>query len=306
MADGAQPKNERIRIRGSDTNLGPEVPRRFLAVLSHGEPAPITSGSGRLEIANAIVSRDNPLTARVMVNRIWLHHFGRGLVDTPNDFGHMGERPSHPELLDHLARRFIDGGFSVKAMHRELMLSATYALAVADDARARDVDPDNRLLWRANRRRLDVEALRDSMLAVAGTLDRTTGGPTLPPGRPHRRRTIYGEVDRRQLDPVLALFDFPNPWVSSPRRIETVTPLQGLWFLNSEEVSSHAAALAARVGAEAADDGARVARLYRLLYGRTPTDEEAALGLAFLDAQARDLAAYAQVLLTSNEFIYTP
>ena len=166
-----------------------------------------------------------------MVNRVWLHHFGRGIVGTPSNFGRMGERPSHPELLDYLTARFIENGWSLKKLHREIMLSATYGLGSENIAENIEADPDNRWLWRHSRKRLDIESLRDSMLYVSGELDPKPGGP--PDALEdlcNTRRTVYGYVSRRRLDTTLGLFDFPNPNVTSPRRIPTNTPLQGLFF----------------------------------------------------------------------------
>ena len=212
VADVDEPANEYVRIRGNENNLGAEVPRRFLSVLSEGEPRAFTRGSGRLELAEAIADPANPLTARVMVNRIWLHHFGQGLVRTPSNFGQMGDRPSHPGLLDYLARQFIQNQWSIKAMHREMMLSATYALSAGFSATNYEVDPGNRLLWRYNSRRLDVESLRDSLLYVAGKLDLEPGGtPSRLEEKENVRRTVYGFVSRRRLDILLTLFDFPQP-----------------------------------------------------------------------------------------------
>ena len=202
IRDVAQPANLRVHIRGSAENLGEEAPRRFLAILCQGEPQAFRQGSGRLELAEAIASRSNPLTARVMVNRIWLHHFGQGLVRTASNFGQAGDRPSHPELLDYLAARFMED-WSVKAVHREIMLSRVYQLSAAANPRNSAVDPDNRLLWRADRRRLDAEALRDSLLFVAGSLDLTVGGPAARLNDDHRRRTVYGYVSRKKLDGML-------------------------------------------------------------------------------------------------------
>ncbi|MCI0621009.1 MAG: PSD1 and planctomycete cytochrome C domain-containing protein [Acidobacteria bacterium] len=309
ISDVDQPKNERVRIRGSDDNLGAEVPRRFLTMLSKEAPQPFTLGSGRLELANAVASSDNPLTARVMVNRVWMHHFGKGIVGTPNNFGQMGERPTHPELLDYLATRFMENKWSIKAMHREIMLSATYALSATNVPPNQEVDPENRLLWRANRRRLDVEVLRDSMLHVAGNLDLTAGGPALAFDKlENTRRTVYSEVSRKSLDLTLGLFDFPNPIATSPRRIETSTPLQGLFFLNSDLVMRQAEALVKRVEKEAvtAGEDAKVQRAYQLLFGRSATDTEVHLARDFIQAQGGGWTNYAQVLLSSNEFQYVP
>src|SRR5262249_52082978 len=161
-------------------------------------------------LAQAIASKDNPLTARVMVNRIWQHHFGRGLVSTPSNFGALGERPTHPELLDYLAARFIASGWSIKTLHREILLSAAYQASSHADARNQELDPANQYLWRMNRRRLEVEAWRDAMLAVSDSLDETVGGPSNELALPeNHRRTLYAVVSRHDLDWLLRLFDFP-------------------------------------------------------------------------------------------------
>src|SRR5581483_9541729 len=172
----ASPADMKVYIRGNPAQQGEPAPRRFLRILA-GENAPrFRKGSGRLELAEAVASPDNPLTARVIVNRIWQHHFGRGIVGTPSNFGKLGERPTHPELLDHLATRFIASGWSIKALHREILLSATYRMSCDHDEHNAAVDPGNRLLWRMNRQRLDVEAWRDALLAATGELDERLGG----------------------------------------------------------------------------------------------------------------------------------
>ena len=305
IADVAKPENEHVHIRGSEDNLGDEVPRRFLSVLSDGEPEPFSHGSGRLDLARAIASPENPLTARVMVNRIWAGHFGLGLVGTPSNFGMMGERPSHPELLDYLAARFVELRWSMKALHREIVLTEAYQRSAAGLAANNETDPDNELLWRGPRRRLDVEELRDATLAVAGVLEFGGGGPPveLAEGENYKR-TVYGYVSRRRLDNVLALFDFPNPNSHAERRIPTNTPLQGLYFLNSGFLMRQADALAARVASEAARPEDQVARAYRLLFGRAPTEDERAANLEFLASTKEGWPQLAQVLLSSNEFLY--
>lgn len=294
-------KNERVHIRGSADNLGDEVPRHFMTVLSKGEPKPFTNGSGRMELAEAIASRENPLTARVIANRIWQHHFGQGLVRTPSNFGQLGDRPSHPELLDYLASRLIQNNWSIKAMHRELMLSNTYAMSseFREDGAAKD--PENRLLWRFSRRRLDVEALRDALLAVAGNLDFTQGGLAKKLTDDNKRRTVYGYVSRRRLDGTLALFDFPNPNSTSEQRLDTNVPLQRLFFLNSTFLLQQAKVLADRVQ-PLPNDMARIERCYSLLFGRPATAEERKIGLNFLDSGT--WPQYTQALLSSNEFSF--
>ncbi len=281
LKDEPSPKNIKLNIRGNAHALGQEVPRGFPAILgkTDGDPLPFTKGSGRLELADAIVK--HPLTARVMVNRIWQHHFGRGIVDTPSNFGVMGERPSHPELLDYLAARFIENGWSIKAMHREIMLSAAYQLAYQRSDANAAVDPDNRLVWRANFRRLEVEALRDSLLFATGTLDERLGGPPQELARPaNKKRTIYGRASRSPYS-LLTLFDYPDPNITSEQREVTNVPLQGLFFMNSDLIQRQAAALLARLGAEQ-DSAARIQRAYRILFQREPTQQEVQRGLEFL------------------------
>jgi cytochrome c553 len=306
LIEGAKQGNMKVHIRGNPANLGEEAPRRFLAILSAGEPTPFAKGSGRLELAKAIADKDNPLTARVMVNRIWMHHFGVGLVGTPSNFGTLGERPTHPALLDYLAARFVADGWSIKKLHRTIMLSAVYQASSRYDERNAAVDPDNRLLWRMNRRRLEVEPWRDAMLAVSGNLDRSIGGPSKDlSAADNTRRTLYGAVSRHNLDPLLRLFDFPDPNLTSDRRPVTSVPLQQLFVLNSPFMARQAKALAARVTATASDDESRIAQAFLLLYGRPPSDREVRLGKAFLSSGGADAwEKYAQVLLAANEFVF--
>jgi hypothetical protein len=300
-----------VQVRGNPANAGAVVPRRFLAVLSSGEPKPFRQGSGRLELARAIVTEGAPLAARVIVNRVWKHHFGAGLVDTPSDFGAQGARPSHPALLDDLTARFIASGWSLKWLHREIMLSAAYQQASGHEERKRAIDPDNRWLWRMNRRRLEIEAWRDAMLAVSGTLTLERGGPSLDLGDArNRRRTVYGTVKRRELNDMLRLYDFPDPTTHSPGRLPTTTPLQQLFVLNSPFVQQQSAALARRLRAEAPGSTEdRVRRAYLLLYGRAATEGQMRLAVEFLQTDKSAEAAalwqqYAQVLLGSNEFLF--
>jgi len=305
IQDADKPKNERVRISGSAENLGDEVPRRFLSILSDGEPPAFDKGSGRLELAEAIANPANPLTARVIMNRVWLHHFGAGIVRTPSDFGRMGDRPSHPELLDYLAARLIENRWSLKAMHREIMLSAAYALSSEQVEKNFSVDPENRLLWRANLRRLDGEALRDSLLAVSGELDPAVGGPPLRLNDvKNARRTVYGFVSRWKLDSTLSLFDFPNPNTTAEKRLATITPPQQLYFLNGDFVWDRARALAGRVAGEGPDDDAKVRAAYRRIFARDPLPAELKLGLKFVQAGTDLWTQYARALLNSNEFLF--
>jgi mono/diheme cytochrome c family protein len=317
LTEGSSIANMKVHLRGNPTTLGDEAPRRFLAVLARSDARAFTQGSGRLELARDVASPDNPLTARVMVNRIWEHHFGRGIVATPSNFGKMGERPSHPELLDHLARRFIALGWSMKALHREIMLSSTYQLSAQIDPRNHEIDPDNRLLWRANRRRLEVEAWRDAMLAVTGSLDRTLGGRSIPLDSPtNTRRTVYSSISRHDLDGLLRLFDFPDPNLTCDRRVVTTVPLQQLFVLNSEFMARQARALSSRLTRDATEpDASRVGRAFLLLYGRPATEREVQVATEFLAGHDEPSGQpvrnrltrweqFAQVLLAANEFLY--
>jgi len=298
LKDEPNIKNIKLNIRGNAHALGEEVPRGFPAVLgkTDGDPLEFTKGSGRLELADEIVK--HPLAARVMVNRIWRHHFGRGIVDTPSNFGMMGERPSHPELLDYLATRLIESGWSMKAMHREIMLTAAYQLEYQPSAANAAVDPENRLVWRANFRRLEVEALRDSMLFVTGILDERLGGPPQELQRAdNKKRTIYGRAARTPYS-LLTLFDYPDPNITSEQREVTNVPLQNLFFMNSDLVQRQADALLAKLGPEGsteADSAARIRGAYRILYQREPTQREVERGLHFLTkAKALSEAAGAE------------
>jgi hypothetical protein len=301
-----------VQVRGNPTSLGSVVPRRFLAVVSSGTPKPFTRGSGRRELAAALVSDGAPLLARVIVNRVWKHHFGSALVDTLSDFGSQGSRPTHPELLDDLAARFVRNGWSLKWLHREIVLSATYRQASAPGSPGA-ADPDNRLLWRMNRRRLEIEAWRDSMLAVAGTLKQDLGGPPLDLSQAgNQRRTLYGTLKRRELNDLLRLHDVPDATTHSPGRIPTITPLQQLFTLNGPILQQQASALVSRLEREApGGDEPKVQRAYRLLFGRPATEAQVKRALAFLTEGATDQAErasrwqqYAQVLLGSNELLF--
>jgi hypothetical protein len=278
-------------------------------VLTGGEPSPFTEGSGRRELADALAESGNPLTARVMVNRLWQMVFGAPLVTTPGNFGHMGERPSHPELLDDLAVRLIEGGWRMKPMIREMVLSATYRQVSVAAGAAGKTDPENRYLSRMNRTRMPVEMWRDAVLFVSGDLVRE-GGRSLELDDPgNLRRTVYGRVSRLKLNDFLMLFDYPDANVHSSKRSTTVTPTQKLYVMNSPFMVSRARALAARLSAEAGEDGrARVARAYALLYGREPTGVESDLGLAFVSGAGPEgfdrWDQYAQALLAANEMMY--
>lgn len=278
-----KPRDLPIFIRGNVTTPGEIEPRRFLEVLANGEPQPFQQGSGRLELANAIASPDNPLTARVFVNRMWLVYFGEGLVDSPSNFGVSGSMPSHPELLDDLAHRFMEQGWSIKKMHREILLSATYRQSsqAVDPNKRSQVDPENRLLSHFNRKRLDAEAYHDALLIAGGNLDREMGGPSGSIDDSNfNRRAIYAKISRQSPSPYLQVYDFPDPTIHSERRVETTTALQQLFVMNSPFARQQAMRLADR-----ATDSNRVERIrevHRLLFGREPTREEIQLGEAYL------------------------
>jgi hypothetical protein len=291
IEDAPVMRTAHVFIRGDPSSLGAEVPRRFLTVLDGSHPKPFSEGSGRLELARKIASPDNPLTARVMVNRIWQHHFGAGLVRTPSDFGTRGDPPTHPELLDFLARRFVADGWSIKKLHRLLMLSATYQQSSADNPSFRNVDPENRLLWRMNRQRLDFESFRDTVLFVSGQLDLAAGGPPVPLfAQPSmRRRTVYGLIDRAQLPVALRAFDFANPEQHTPQRFLTTVPQQALFVMNDPFMAEQARNLVARqeVASEKSPPR-RIEILYRLVFGRAATRSELSLALRFIEEHGKD------------------
>ena len=300
IADKKSLSEQKIWLRGDRNNPGGPAPPHFVSILSAGEPKKFANGSGRADLAEAITDPANPLTARVIVNRIWQHHFGQGIVRTPSNFGAQGDRPSEPELLDYLAADFVKNGWSIKKLQRTIMLSAEYQLSSAPSDKAVAVDPDNRLLWRFSRQRLDAEALRDDLLFVAGKLDVREGGLARKIGSDNMRRTVYCFVSRRKTDPDLALFDFPNPNNTSEQRGATNVPPQRLYFMNNGWVIALAKAFAARL---TGDDAARVDQAYRILFQRLPTPPEKKLGLEFVkNGGAGSWPEYAQVLMTSNEF----
>ncbi|MHC4879774.1 MAG: DUF1553 domain-containing protein [Planctomycetota bacterium] len=281
-----KPRDLNVFIRGDAGRLGPQVQRGFLRVFSPEENEPYTNGSGRLELARAITSRDNPLTARVFVNRVWMHHSGVGLVDSPSNFGMTGSTPSHPKLLDDLAVRFMDNGWSLKWLHREIMLSSTYQQSSdpASVAQLKSVDPDNRLLSHFNRRRLEAEAFRDSVLAVSGQLESTSGGPSGDVENVgFKRRTLYAAVSRHKLSDTLQTFDFPDPAIHCAKRAETMTPLQQMFVLNSPFMRQQATALADRVQKDGSQTfEQRVQFAHRLLFAREASAAELAIAREFL------------------------
>ena len=289
VSDAPNPRNSPIFIRGEQGNRGKIVPRQFLEVLAGKDRKPFSIGSGRLELAEAIANKDNPLTARVMVNRVWMHHFGQAFVRTPDDLGVQSEKPSHPELLDYLASRFVEDGWSVKKLHRLIMASAAYQQSSDTDAEYAQVDPENRLLWRANLRRIEFEAVRDSMLMFTGKLDRALGGkPVNLTDEPYsNRRSVYGYIDRGDLPELLDQFDFADPDMANSKRATTIVPQQALFFMNSPMAVDVARKVTSRPEfMSAKDDSARVAALYEVLLQRAPRAEEVALALEFVKSAA--------------------
>ena len=357
VADSGKPANARIHVRGDPTRLGEEVPRRFVQVLG-GQPLPKDCGnSGRLELANWIADPANPLTARVLVNRLWQHHFGRGLVTTPNDFGTRGQAPTHPELLDFLAQKFIASGWSVKTMHRLILTSRTWQLAsqcsvdsvqysvgatptkretenwklkTENFLRSEKKDPNNTLWWRADRRRLDAESIRDALLYVSGELDETVGGAhPFPPvhtwgftqhnqffaNYDNRQRTVYQMQQRLRKHPFLALFDGADPNSSTAVREPSTTPLQSLFMMNDKFAHEQAAKFAARMTQGEADETRQITRAFLTLYARPPQPDELKLATDYLANFREKLAAkklsadqawpsLARALLGANEFLY--
>ncbi len=296
----------RIHIRGRYDRLGPLVPRRFPEILAGREQRPIVHGSGRLDLARWLTRPDHPLTARVMVNRIWQRHFGEGIVRTPSNFGKLGRTPTHPELLDWLALEFVRSGWSIKHMHRLIMLSAVYQQSSEAEPNTFKNDPDNLLFGRMNRRRLEAEALRDSILAASGRLEPTRGGPALRDFNAPRR-TLYLMTIRSDRSGFGPLFDAADSTAPVDKRtVSTVAP-QALFLLNNPFVLAQTKALAKRILAAQKEERARIDYAYRLLYGRSPTAEEVKIGRDFLKRVGGSEQAwqeYGEILLCANEFIY--
>ena len=315
-----------VAIRGNLLKPGAVVPRRMPGILfEHAQS--FATGSGRMELAEAMVSRTNPLTARVLVNRVWAQHFGFGLVRTPGNFGVQGEQPTHPELLDWLSAEFMEGSmdskrpggvrpWSLKDLHRLILRSSTWQMSSVMNESAFAVDADNRLLWRMNPRRLDIESWRDTLLFVTGELDTKVGGPPVDSLLESRRRTLYGAIsrngDRFASDAFLRLFDFPLPRATSEGRRTSVIPQQALFLMNSPFMAERARAFAARLEAESSTEEERVKNACLLLFGRNPSAEEQELARAFLSTSVEStgsgklnvLQQYAQVLLSSNELMH--
>ncbi len=310
VEDAPTPVEARVFIRGNPNSLGESAPRRFLAILTGTERKPFRDGTGRLELARSIASRDNPLTARALVNRVWMHHFGSPLVATPGDFGLRSEPPTHPELLDHLAARFMNEGWSIKRLNRWIMLSSTYQQQSNDQPEGRGLDPENALYWRMNRRRLDFEATRDAILAVAGRLNGVIGGPPMSSltDAGANRRTLYGFIDRLNLPGIYRTFDFPDPTTTNPRRDQTTVAPQALFLMNHSFVIDAADCILRRPEiSDGHETAMKIERLYRLIYNRSPGNEELRIAREFLGQVATEPSrwrSYIQALLIANEFVY--
>lgn len=312
MADKAKAIDVKLNIRGNPHSQGDVVPRAFLAVLSSPDAKPYSQGSGRLEFATDIAN--HPITTRVIVNRIWKWHFGTGIVNTPDNFGIMGDKPSNPELLEYLSSEFVAHGRSIKWLQRQIMLSAVYREDVEESPEAHDKDAANRLYSHFSRQRLDAEELRDGMLFAAGDLDlKDTSGPSEDFSSDNVKRTVFCKVSRFRLNNYLMVFDFPNPSFTSEQRFSSNVPLQQLYFMNNPFVYKQSGVLAERVAIEPTQE-ARITRAYEYLFQRKPTADEIQLGLKFLSTtpekpgytvEGKPVTAwseFARALLSSNEF----
>jgi hypothetical protein len=325
LANGGRPAPAFVLYRGDYNQPGTEVRPAAPEVLQAAGSRDLSGDKHRTMLANWIASPTNPLTARVMVNRIWQHHFGRGIVGTPSDFGTHGQKPTHRELLDWLASEFVERGWSMKKMHKLMLMSATYrqASTATDeklDRSARAVDPDNRWYWRMNRLRLEGEAIRDSLLAISGQLNPAMGGPGVSPPIPkalfqgaagwsvskdprdHARRSIYIFARRNLRFPFLEVFDAPDNNLSCPSRERSTTAPQSLTLLNAEEVSAAAAATAERLMKDAATTDERITRAMRLTLGRPPKPAELVLAREFLAGSP--LSEFCRALFNLNDFVY--
>ena len=309
LLDNASPYNPQIFRRGNPSSRGATVPRRFLAVLSRDERKPFTNGSGRLEMARAIAAPQNPLTARVMVNRVWQRLFGSALVATPSDFGTNVAPPTHPKLLDFLAAEFVGSGWSMKQLIRNILTSSTYQQGESSHPEYAVRDPNNRFLWQMNRKRLDFEAMRDSVLRVSGSLDLKQGGRSVQiVNKPDaNRRTVYSFIDRQNLPNLFRTFDFAGPDTTCPQRFTTTVPQQALYLLNSPFIETQAKRLVSRREIRAVADESRIRVMYRLAYQREPLAEELRLARQFVDNFVPSAIAWerlGQALLVSNEMMF--
>jgi hypothetical protein len=331
------PQDARVHRYGDAKDLGDEAPRGFLQVLGGGALAVGTKGSGRLELANWIASKDNPLTTRVIVNRIWQGHFGRGIVPTANDFGTRGAAPSNQALLDYLAGRLVDNGWSIKSLHKDILLSHAYRLSSAGSAANEDVDPDNAFIWRHSRVRLDSEQIRDSLLADSQLLDRTPAkAHPFPPESVWNyeqqnmfspnpadyetdRRTVYMMIQRTVRSQYFTLFDGPNINMSTDQRGASLTPLQALYFLNAPFPKRCATNLASILLGKGSPEKENVLQAFLTIYGRPPSQPEMDRSVSFLHGAADSYATHGvkdatpqqkafedllKALFASNEFMF--
>ncbi|MDZ4406026.1 DUF1549 and DUF1553 domain-containing protein [Prosthecobacter sp.] len=303
-----KPHDLPVYDRGDMEAPGTTAPRGWLQVLSKGEPAKFQQGSGRAELARQITDPANPLTARVMVNRVWDLLFGKPLARTTSNFGATGDKPTHPELLDDLAIRFMQDGWSLKRLMRELVMSATYRQSSSGSAANSQLDEANDHLWRMNRRQLGIESWRDAIMATAGTLTLEGGASQSLDAPTHHKRTIYSQVSRRELNKTLMLFDYPDANVHAARRSSSTTPTQKLFVMNSPFIIEQSKKLAQRLQQSGNDDIARIRHAYELLFAREPETEELAIAQEFLKQPAESaLTAWeqlAQALLATNEMLY--
>ena len=297
-------RNMPVLKAGNVAAPGEIVPRGFPAVLAKGNDTAFKNGSGRLELAERLFTDSAALAARVMVNRVWGWHFGKGLVATASDFGTQGDKPTHPELLDDLAARFIEHGWSLKWLNKEIMMSAAYRQSSQPRSEGLRADEGNALLWRQNPRRLDAEAYRDTLTRSAGLLDLQMGGvPGDLDDDDYYRRAIYGRVSRARRAQMLALFDFPEATQTAPGRDITTSTLQQIFLMNGAFMQNLAEA-AAKTAATATGEAEQIAELYRRILARDPTTAELKGALAYL--QKGTLQRYAQILLSTNEEIFLP
>jgi len=315
LSESVEPPQYRVLVRGNPLSRGDPVEPHFLTAITPGNPNPFQNGRRRLDLARAIVAPDNPLTRRVIVNWIWRNHFGLALVRTPDDLGTRGTPPTHPKLLDYLAAVFAEDGWSIKQLHRRIMLSDVYQQAATEDPASRQIDPDNELLWRMPRRRLEMEAMRDALLAVSGELDTAAIG-----GRPFDfesdpivpRRSVYGFINRDIISNLASTFDAADPTSCTVKRPDTTVPQQTLYALNSSFIQDLAAKVAELAKAAASDDVERIGWLYQRIYTREPSNDEVQLAVRFIDtdrstSEANEVDRWVQLahaMLASNEFMF--
>ena len=308
MVRDLKPKDLHIFLRGNTDNKGELTPRRFLRVLSKQEPKQFTHGSGRLELAKAITSSENPLTARVIVNRTWSMFFGNGLVTTTSNFGQLGTPPTHPALLDDLAVRFMENGWSIKQLIREIVLSSTYQQDSRNTNSNKAIDPTNNYLWRMNRRRLSVEQWRDSILAASGNLDRIGGKSLELSDANNNRRTIYSRISRKKLNDMLMQFDYPDANVHASTRSNTTTAVQKLFIINNKFMTDQSMRLAGYVAGNTRSNTDQIHKIYSILYGRKPSTLELDIALKFLQSPSESKLTrweqYSHALLAANEMNY--